>query len=413
MILQGANIVLGVTGGIACYKAIDLCSKMVQAGATVDVIMTDAATRFVTPLPFQTICRRPVSVDMFRLLEETDVSSCGSAAMAHIALSERAGVMVIAPATANTIAKLAHGLADNLLTCTVLATRAPLVIAPAMNAEMWANEITQHNARDLQERGATIVGPGYGRLASGRVGAGRLADTDKILGAVRQALGRHGPLAGVRVAVTAGGTQEPLDPVRHLGNRSSGRMGYALAVAARDCGAQVRLINAPTSLRPLYGVEMIPVRTAREMYGQVMDCLDDTDVLIMAAAVADYRPTRIAPQKLKKGRESWSLELERTQDILAAVADARSAGKPRLVVGFAAETENLLANARVKLRDKRVDLLVANDVSATDSGFGVETNRVTLLTPDGSVEALPLMSKSEVAERVLERVASLWRSLRA
>jgi len=188
-------------------------------------------------------------------------------------------------------------------------------------------------------------------------------------------------------------------------------MGYALAVAARDCGAQVRLINAPTSLRPLYGVEMIPVRTAREMYGQVMDCLDDTDILIMAAAVADYRPTRIAPQKLKKGEERFVLELERTQDILAAVADERSAGKPRLVVGFGAETENLLANARVKLRDKRLDLLVANDVSAADSGFGVETNRVTLLTPDGSTEAFPLMSKSGVAERVLERVASLWRSI--
>ncbi|HUV93398.1 MAG TPA: bifunctional phosphopantothenoylcysteine decarboxylase/phosphopantothenate--cysteine ligase CoaBC [Anaerolineae bacterium] len=410
MILQGANIVLGVTGGIACYKAIDLCSKMVQAGASVDVIMTDAATHFLTPLPFQTISRRPVSADMFRLLRDTDVSSCGSAAMAHVALSERAGVILIAPATANTIAKLAHGLADNLLTCTVLATRAPLVIAPAMNADMWASEITQGNVRLLQERGATIVGPGYGRLASGRVGAGRLADADKILGAVRQALGRDGHLAGVRVAVTAGGTQEPLDPVRHLGNRSSGRMGYALAEAARDCGAQVRLINAPTSLKPLYGVEMIPVRTAGEMYDQVMGCLDDTDILIMAAAVADYRPTRAASQKLKKSEGTFALELERTQDILAAVADARSANKPRLVVGFAAETENLLANARIKLRDKRVDLLVANDVSSADSGFGVATNRVTLLTPDGDTEALPLMPKVDIAERVLERVATLWRA---
>ena len=410
MILQGANIVLGVTGGIACYKAIDLCSKMVQAGASVDVIMTDAATHFLTPLPFQTISRRPVSVDMFRLLRDTDVSPCGSAAMAHVALSERAGVILIAPATANTIAKLAHGLADNLLTCTVLATRAPLVIAPAMNADMWASEITQGNVRLLQERGATIVGPGYGRLASGRVGAGRLADADKILGAVRQALGRDGPLAGLRVAVTAGGTQEPLDPVRHLGNRSSGRMGYALAEAARDCGAQVRLINAPTCLRPLYGVEMIPVRTAGEMYDQVMGCLDDTDILIMAAAVADYHPTRAASQKLKKSEGTFALELERTQDILAAVADARSANKPRLVVGFAAETENLLANARIKLRDKRVDLLVANDVSSADSGFGVATNRVTLLTPDGDTEALPLMPKVDIAERVLERVATLWRA---
>jgi len=317
MILQGANIVLGVTGGIASYKAIDLCSKMVQAGASVDVIMTDAATRFVTTLPFQTIAGRPVSVDMFRLLEEKDVSPCGSAAIAHIALSEKADVIVIAPATANTIAKLAHGLADNLLASTVLASKAPLLIAPAMNADMWANVVTQHNVRLLQERGATIVGPDYGRLASGRVGAGRLAGTEEALGALRQVLGRNGPLAGLSVVVTAGGTQEPLDPVRHLGNRSSGRMGYALAEAARDCGAQVTLISAPTCLKPIYGVEMKPVRTASDMYKDLMRRLDHTDILIMAAAVADYRPARVASQKIKKGEQGVTLELERTQDILA------------------------------------------------------------------------------------------------
>lgn len=401
MILQGANIVLGVTGGIAAYKAVDLCSKLVQAGAKVDVIMTEAATRFVTPLSFQTLTARPVSVDMFQLLHDAE--------MAHISLSEKADVIVIAPATANTIAKLAHGLADNLLTSTVLATIAPLVIAPAMNADMWANPITQRNADALRERGATFVGPGHGRLASGRIGAGRLVSTAQILAAVRQTLGRDGPLTGLRLTVTAGGTQEPLDPVRHIGNRSSGRMGYALAEAARDYGAQVTLISAPTCLPPVYGVERVQVRTAKEMHEAVMSMLQRTDILIMAAAVADYRPTQLAEQKLKKGEGGLMLQIERTRDILAAVAEARSSALPGLVVGFAAETENLLANARRKLRAKKLDLLVANDVSASDSGFGVDTNRVTLLTPDGQIEALPLMSKFEVSETILDRVAALWR----
>ena len=402
MILQDANVVLGVTGGIAAYKAVDFCSKLVQAGANVDVIMTEAATHFITPLPFQTITARPVSVDMFQLLRDTD--------MAHISLAQRASVIVIAPATANTIAKLAHGLADNLLTSTVLASNAPLIIAPAMDADMWANSVTQHNVDLLRERGVTFVGPGYGRLASGRMGAGRLVPTEEILAAVRKTLGSNGPLAGLHLAVTAGGTQEPLDPVRHIGNRSSGRMGYALAEAARDYGAQVALISAPTCLPPVYGVEMISVRTAAEMYEAIMTSLHNTDVLIMAAAVADYRPAQIAEHKIKKGEGTLTIALDRTQDILASVGQARSAGMPRLVVGFAAETENLLENARSKLQRKKLDLLVANDVSASDSGFGAETNRVTLLTPDGQAKELPLLSKLEVAERILDRVAVLWRT---
>lgn len=400
MILRGANVVLGVTGGIAAYKAVDLCSKMVQFGATVDVIMTETATRFVTPLPFQTIAKRPVSVDMFRLLDEAD--------MAHIALSERADIIVIAPATANTIAKLAHGLADNLLACTVLAATAPLVVAPAMNADMWANPVTQRNANLLRQREAIIVGPSCGRLASGRTGIGRLATAEEILAAVRKTLGRDGPLASLRLTVTAGGTREPLDPVRHVGNRSSGRMGYALAEAARDYGAQVRLISAPTCLPSVYGVETVPIRTAAAMYQAVMDGLDSTDILIMSAAVADYRPARVAEQKIKKGDAALTLELERTKDILVAVAKAHCAGRPGLVVGFAAETEDLLANASRKLREKRLDLIAANDVSSTDSGFGVETIRITLLTPDGQVEALQLMPKFEAAERILDRVARMW-----
>jgi len=402
MILQGKNIVLGITGGIAAYKAVDLCSKLVQAGATVDVIMTVAATHFVTPLTFQTISARPVAVDMFQLLRDAE--------MAHISLSAKADVLVIAPATANTIAKLAHGLADNLLTSTVLATTAPLVIAPAMDADMWANPLTQENVRTLRERGAVIVGPGHGRLASGRVGAGRLVSTEEILAAIRQTLGRNGALARLRVTVSAGGTQEPIDPVRYVSNRSSGKMGYALAEAARDEGAQVTLISAPTGLSTVYGVEMVAVRTAAEMHEAVMGRLTQTDVLIMAAAVADYRPAQVAAQKIKKSTKGLTLEMERTQDILAAVAQARPEGMPGIVVGFAAETEDLLANAQDKLRRKSLDLIVANDVSASDSGFGVDTNRVTLLAADGQVEALPLMSKFEVAEHILRRVAALWRA---
>ena len=403
MILEGANIVLGVTGGIACYKAVDLASKLVQAGATVDVIMTEGATAFVTPLPFQTITKRPVSIDMFQLLRDID--------MAHISLSARADALVIAPATANTIAKIAHGLADNLLTSTVLATTAPLVVAPAMDADMWANPVTAENVETLRRRGATIVGPGEGRLASGRIGAGRLVSTEEIMAAIRQALGRHGPLAGLRVVVSAGGTQEPLDPVRHLGNRSSGRMGYALAEAARDYGARVTLVTAPTGLPTVYGVETVPVRTAAEMHDAIIARLDETDVLLMAAAVADYRPARMAEQKIKKQDGALTLELERTVDILAAVAERRAGSRDdKVIVGFAAETENLLENARDKLVRKRLDLLVANDVSASDSGFEVATNRVTLLTPDGGQESLPLLRKEEVAERILDRVAALWRA---
>ncbi|MHB1293476.1 MAG: bifunctional phosphopantothenoylcysteine decarboxylase/phosphopantothenate--cysteine ligase CoaBC [Anaerolineae bacterium] len=400
MILQGKNVVLGVTGGIACYKAIDLCSKLVQAGAQVDVIMTESATRFVTPLPFQTITSRPVSIDAFQLLRDTD--------MAHISLSARADVLVVAPATANTIAKMAYGLADNLLTSTVLACTAPLVIAPAMDADMWANPLTQANVATLAGRGAVIVGPAHGRLASGRIGVGRLVAIEEILAAIRKTLGRDGVLAGARVVVTAGGTQEPLDPVRHLGNRSSGRMGYALAEAARDAGASVRLITAPVGLAEIPGVEMVRVRTAADMQAAVLGDLERTDVLIMAAAVADFRPADMAAQKIKKGAEQLILRLEPTADILASVAEARQPGAPQVVVGFAAETENLLANAQAKLERKRLDLMVANDVSAADSGFDVSTNRVTLLAPGAAPEPLPLMPKLEVAEEIVRRVGILW-----
>ncbi len=402
MILEGRNIVVGVTGGIACYKAIDLCSKLVQAGAGVDVIMTEAATHFVTPLPFQTLTKRPVALDPFQLLRDVD--------MAHIALAAKADLLIVAPATANTIAKIAHGIADNLLTSTVLATTAPLVIAPAMDADMWASPATQANVATLRSRGAVIVGPAAGRLASGRIGSGRLVPTEELLAAIRQTLGRGGVLAGRRVTVTAGGTQEALDPVRHVTNRSSGRMGYALAEAARDAGAEVLLIHAPTGLPAVHGVRMQPASSAAEMASAVLGALPATDALIMAAAVADFRPAHAASHKIKKGvaGEGLTLELERTTDILAAVAALPDSDRPRIVAGFAAETEDLVANAQAKLRAKRLDLMVANDVSAPDSGFEVDTNRVVLLTPGDEPEALPLMTKFEVAERIVARVAALW-----
>ncbi len=400
MFLHRANIVLGVTGGIAAYKAADLVSKLVQAGATVDVVMTEVAARFVGPLTFQALTGRPVHLDPFRLLEQTE--------MPHLSLAQRAHVLVIAPATANTLAKLAHGLADNLLCAVALATRAPLILAPAMDTDMWEHPATQENLEVLRRRGAWIVGPAEGRLASGRIGRGRMAEVPEILGTIRLVLGQDGPLAGKRVLVTAGGTQEPLDPVRYLGNRSSGKMGYALAQTALDRGAAVTLVTAPTALHPPVGAKRVEVRTAEEMRAAVLAALPECDILVMAAAVADFRPAEVAGQKIKKGA-GLTLHLERTPDILAEVAAERErSGRPALVVGFAAETEDLLRNARAKLEAKRLDLIVANDVSSPDSGFGADTNRVILLDRYGLEQALPLLPKEEVAGRVWEWVVEKY-----
>ncbi len=397
MFLHQAHIVLGVTGGIAAYKAADLASKLVQAGATVDVVMTEAATRFVGPLTFQALTGRPVHIDPFRLLEQTE--------MAHLSLAQRAHVLVIAPATANTIAKLAHGFADNLLCAVALATQSPLILAPAMDTDMWEHPATQENLEVLRRRGAWVVGPGEGRLASGRIGQGRMAEVGEIVGTIRLVLGRDGPLAGKHVLVTAGGTQEPLDPVRYLGNRSSGKMGYALAQTALERGAAVTLVTAPTALHPPVGAKRVEVHTAEEMRAAVLDALPGCDILVMAAAVADFRPAEVAGQKIKKGAAGLTVRLERTPDILAEVAAERErSGRPALVVGFAAETENLLRNARAKIESKRLDLIVANDVSSPDSGFGVDTNRVTLLDRDGLEQTLPLLPKEEVAGRVWDWV---------
>lgn len=402
MLLKEARIVLGVTGGIAAYKAADLASKLVQAGAQVDVVMTEAATRFVAPLTFQALTGRPVHVDMFRLLEQAE--------MAHLSLAARADLLVIAPATANTIARLAHGLADNLLCATALATRAPLLVAPAMDADMFEHPATQENLERLRQRGAVIVGPVQGRLASGKVGLGRMAEVPEIVGTIRWVLGRGGPLAGRQVVVTAGGNREPIDPVRYIGNRSSGKMGFALAQAALERGAFVRLIAGPVSLPTPVGAQRIDVETAEEMRQAVFEALPTCDVLVMAAAVADFRPRASAAHKIKKEEGELVLELERTRDILGEVASWREAhGRPRIVVGFAAETENLLENARAKLQRKRLDLVVANDVSQPDSGFGVDTNRVTVLDAAGNEEPWPLLTKEEVAARLWDRVAAMLR----
>jgi phosphopantothenoylcysteine decarboxylase/phosphopantothenate--cysteine ligase len=389
----GKTVVLGITGSIAAYKAVDLASKLTQAGISVDVVMTKAATEFVTPLTFRSITHRPVALDMFAPVAEFRPE--------HVALADRAAVVVIAPATANTIAKLAAGIADDLLSCTVLATKAPLIIAPAMDTGMYQNQVTQENLERLRSRGAIIVGPAYGRLVSGVIGLGRLAEVDEILGTIYQVLGREGDLAGRRLVVSAGGTQEPLDPVRYLSNRSSGKMGYAIAEAARDRGATVILISAPTALRPPVGVQLIPVTSALQMCHAVLEKAADADALIMTAAVADYRPATAAGQKIKRAPESLTLELVKNPDILSQV-------RGRLIkVGFAAETEDLLPNAKRKLEEKRLDLIVANDVTATDSGFAVDTNKVLLIDRSGEVEQLPLLLKSEVAHRILDKVSAL------
>jgi phosphopantothenoylcysteine decarboxylase/phosphopantothenate--cysteine ligase len=387
--LKGKVVVLGVTGSIAAYKAADLASKLVQAGAGVDVVLTPSATEFVTPLTFRSLTPGSVIVDMFE------------AAIEHVELARRADVVVVAPATATTIARLAHGLAEDMVSLTVLATKAPVLVCPAMDSQMFENPATQANLETLRGRGMTIVEPEMGRLASGRMGPGRLPDSETILGAIRYVLGRGGDLAGRKVVVTAGGTREPIDPVRYVGNYSSGKMGYAVAEAARDRGAEVVLVSAPTALPTPYGVRLVPVQQAAEMRDAVVGECRDAQALVMAAAVADYRPSATAEQKMKRHAETLSLELTRTPDILA------EAGKGFIRVGFAAESEELVANARRKLESKGLDLIVANDITGPETAFDADTNRVVILDRAGGEERLPVMTKYEVARRILDRVVEL------
>jgi phosphopantothenoylcysteine decarboxylase/phosphopantothenate--cysteine ligase len=396
-VLRGKRILLGVSGSIAAYKAAELASRLTQAGARVDAILTAAASRFVTPLTFQSLTGRPAPADLWS--EDAHVL--------HVGLADGADLLLIAPATADILAKLAHGLADDLLTVTALAARCPLLIAPAMDAGMFEHPAVQANLTALLARGATVIGPAGGRMASGLTGRGRMLEPEEILGHVRRAAGRSGPLAGRHVVVTAGGTEEPIDPVRSLSNRSSGKQGFAVAQAALDRGADVTLVAAPCSLSTPVGASRIDVSTAHEMAHAVLEASAGADALVMAAAVADFRPARPADHKLKKDAGLPVLELERTTDILRAVAEVRArTGRPACVVGFAAETGDLLANARKKLQEKRLSLVVANDISKADAGFGADLNRVTLIDSAGA-EELPLLSKAEVAERILDRVQAL------
>ena len=396
-VLRDRHIALGITGSIAAYKAADLASKLTQGGAKVDALMTEAATRFVTPLTLRSLTGRPVFLDMYdpgsELWEE------------HVEIARRADAVLVAPASATTIARLAQGLADDMVSLTLLATAAPVLIAPAMDHQMFEHVATQANLRALAERGYTIVGPAEGRLASGRVGRGRLVESDALLGAVRQAIGRRGDFAGRRVVVTAGGTQEPIDPVRYVSNHSSGKMGYALAAAARDRGADVTLVTAPTALPCPYGVRLTPARSAREMRDAVAAACEGADALIMAAAVADFEPGAVEEHKIKKsGRDGLTLELVPTPDILSEVRG------DFVRVGFKAESRDVVENARDMLGRKGLDLVVANDVTDPESGFAVDTNRVTIIDASGSAEMLPLLSKDDVAWRVLDRVAALLKA---
>ena len=394
MRLDGKTVVVGVSGGIACYKACEVVRLLVAAGARVRVVMTAAAQRFVTPLTFQTLAGQPVATDTFDLTQESEIG--------HIRLADEADAIAIAPATANVIAKLATGLADDLLTTVLLVARAPVVLAPAMNVHMWEHPTVQENLARLVARGAHVVGPTSGWLACGYEGTGRLAEPDDIVEEILRVLAPQ-DLAGERVLVSAGPTQEAIDPVRYLSNRSSGKMGYAIARVARRRGAEVTLVTGPTALRPPAGVQVVSVTTAEEMARAVQAAFASATVVIMGAAVADYRPRRTLDRKLKKAGQPLTLDLEANPDILRRLSTRKGR---RLLVGFAAETNDLVSEARRKLADKRLDLIVGNDVTAPGAAFGGDTNVVHLIDAAGQEEALPVLAKEEVAERVLDWVAA-------
>jgi phosphopantothenoylcysteine decarboxylase / phosphopantothenate---cysteine ligase len=406
-VLQGKRIVLGITGSIAAFKAADLASKLTQAGAAVDVIMTEAAQRFVTTLTLQALTGRAVYTDMWQTTGGAPGPDGLPTHIAHVGLGEVADLLIIAPATANHIAKLAYGLADDLLTLTALNVRCPVLVAPAMDGDMYAHPTVAENLDRLRERGVVVIDADEGHMASGQTARGRLPEVPTLLGLVRQHLGRaQGALQGRRIVVTAGGTREALDPVRFLTNRSSGKQGYALAQAAIDAGATVTLITAATGLDVPIGAQIIPVESAQDMLDAVQATLEHTDALIMAAAVADFRPEQIATQKIKKTAHGIEIALTPTLDILLSAGLQREkTGYPHVLVGFAAETQDLLNNAQSKLERKHADFIIANDVSISGAGFQSDTNIVTVLGADGSREALPQQSKTAVAERIIERVA--------
>ncbi|MCK5826081.1 MAG: bifunctional phosphopantothenoylcysteine decarboxylase/phosphopantothenate--cysteine ligase CoaBC [Desulfuromusa sp.] len=396
--LQGKSIVLGVSGGIAVYKAIELLRLLTKAGADVHVIMTRNAREFVAPLTFQTLSCNPVHTDLFDLSQEQEID--------HISLADRADLFILVPATANLVGKIAQGLADDLLTTTIMATKAPVLIAPAMNSHMYENRIYQRNQKCLDELGYYILEPVSGSLACGWEGQGKLPDPAIIFAAAESVLVPK-DLLGCHLLVTAGPTQEEIDPVRYISNYSSGKMGFAIAAAAQQRGAQVTLIAGPTNLTVPVGVHCVPVFSAAEMRSAVFDHLDDIDVVIKAAAVADYRPVDRSVQKMKKTADKLTLELEKNSDILAELGQQKEG---RILIGFAAETERLLVHAAEKLQKKNLDLIVANDITREGAGFDGDTNVVKFLHADGRVEELELMRKKEVAQQLLDRVMVLWKT---
>jgi phosphopantothenoylcysteine decarboxylase/phosphopantothenate--cysteine ligase len=406
------RVAVGVTGGVAAYKAAELVRRLQQEGLEVEVVMTRHAQEFITPLTFAALTGRKVITDMFAA-ENAGPANVESA-IEHIAVAQRIDALVIAPATAGTIAKLAQGLADDFLSTLALATTAPLIVAPAMNVNMFEHAATQANLATLRARGVRIVAPDEGYLACGMVGAGRLAGVEAIAAAVFSTLGIKHDLERETILVTAGPTREDLDPVRYITNRSSGKMGYAIADAARRRGARVILVSGPTALNPPDGIEFVRVRTASEMHRAVREHLEHATVVIMAAAVADFRPAAQHAQKIKRGAGKLALELESTPDILAEVGAEAAKGKSRrVIVGFAAETNDVAGNARKKLAAKGADLIVANDVTEPGAGFDGDTNIVTLIFRESPEVKLPQMSKFDVATRVLDEVREIAARLRA
>lgn len=393
--LSGKTVLLGITGGIAAYKMANVASALRKTGAEVHCILTQNATQFITPLTFETLSNNRCIVDTFDRNFQYDV--------AHVSLAKKADVILIAPATANVIAKLAHGLADDMLTTTVLASRCPKLIAPAMNTAMLENPATQENLATLRRYGFTVIEPATGMLACKDVGSGKLPEPEVLCEEIYRVIGREKDLQGLHITVTAGPTQESLDPVRFLTNHSSGKMGYAIAREAMLRGADVTLISGPVALKAPLGVKLVNITTAQEMLEGVQAALPQTDVLVMAAAVADYRPAVVADQKMKKGEGDMSIPLERTGDVLGWVAQNRHPGL--FVCGFSMETEHMLENSQKKRTKKKLDMIVANNLKTQGAGFGVETNVVTLITQDW-VEELPLLGKDEVAGKLLTAIAA-------
>ena len=393
--LENKHILLGITGSIAAYKGAELASKLTQAGADVNVLLTQSAEKFVSPLTFQSLTGNKCF---------TDADLWGSEGhIVHVQLGRTTNLMLIASASANTIAKLAHGIADNLVSITALAARCPLVIVPAMDAGMFTQPATQENVNQLQSRGVTFIGPEEGHLASGLEGRGRMTEPQDIVNQVRWIFSQGGPLTGRKIVVTAGGTQEAIDPVRVIGNRSSGKQGYAIAQAALDYGAKVTLITTPTALPIPFGAQVVRVQTAEEMRKAVLESIPEALALIMTAAVADFRPKHQQEEKIKKEKGLKEIQLENTIDILLEVANKKPKINPGLrVIGFAAESQDIFKNAQKKLESKHLDIIAVNDITSPVAGFGTDTNKVSLLFADGSSEDLPLMKKSEVAEKIIQ-----------